>query len=429
MKRVLVVTPNWPPISCPDLHRVRMALPFFAEFGWDPLILKIDPDEQEGIRDPLLCDTVPENIRTWQAGAIPRRWTAWFGLNSVGLRSIFHLARLGSKIIEKEQPAVIFFSTTMFPVMILGRYWRWLHGVSYILDFQDPWRDERRVTDLTTRRSLKQRLTTIISAILEPFALRGACHVVSVSPQYPVTLTQRYSWIQPEQFTVLPFGAAEGDFALLPRLGVQQTIFDPNDGRQHWVYVGRGGGDMAFAARALFVALRNAKHSSPQMNSNIMIHFIGTDYAPADRSKKSIEPIAVECEVAEYVHEISTRIPYFEALRCLLDADALIVLGSNDNGYTASKIYPYILANKPMLAIFHEDSSVVEVSRSTGAGTVVTFNDLGDTAALATEIGARWFSLGDKRPSCTNWNTFDQYTARQMTRRLCDTFDAVATNS
>ena len=48
MKRVLIVTPNWPPVSYPDLHRVRMALPYFQQFGWEPIILKIDPDEQQG---------------------------------------------------------------------------------------------------------------------------------------------------------------------------------------------------------------------------------------------------------------------------------------------------------------------------------------------------------------------------------------------
>src|SRR5437764_13661920 len=103
------------------MHRVRMALPYFAENGWEPLILKIDPDEQEGTRDPQLAASLPPGIRTWQAGCIPKRWTAWFGLNHVGMRSVFHLARLGNTIIENERPALVFFSTTMFPLFLLGR--------------------------------------------------------------------------------------------------------------------------------------------------------------------------------------------------------------------------------------------------------------------------------------------------------------------
>ena len=49
------------------------------------------------------------------------------------------------------------------------------------------------------------------------------------------------------------------------------------------------------------------------------------------------------------------------------------IFGSDDPGYTASKIYPYILAEKPLLAIFHEESSVVRILQETNAGTVVTF--------------------------------------------------------
>ena len=426
MKRVLIVTPNWPPISCPDLHRARMALPYFADCGWEPLILKFDPDEQEGIRDPMLCESVPGGTRTWQAGAIPRSWTIWFGLNSVGLRGLLHLARLGSKVIRAERPSLLFFSTTMFPVMILGIYWKLVHGVPYVLDFQDPWRYERKPNALNPRRTLKQWLSARIADILEPLALRKVSHVVSVSPQYPATLARRYSWLRPEQFTVLPFGAAEGDFELLPRLSVRQSIFAPGDGMRHWVYVGRGGGDMALAARAFFTALRNARRASPADYEGVCIHFIGTDYAPPDRSRKTIEPIAVECGVGDMVEEISTRIPYFEALCCLQDADALIVLGSDDGGYTASKIYPYILAKKPLLAIFHEDSSVVGLVRKTNCGAVFTFNGQSTVTEIAKAIEGEWFDPARPRNVQTNWEEFDSYSARKMTQKLCRVFDAVA---
>lgn len=426
MKRVLVVTPNWPPISCPDLHRVRMALPYLSEFGWEPLILKIDPDEQEGMRDPMLCATLPEGTRTWQAGAIPRSWTSWFGLKSIGLRSIFHMALLGSKIIREEKPSLVFFSTTMFPVMILGRYWRFRHGVPFVLDFQDPWLYESRHKSKISRHSLKRRLSMFIAAILEPAALRTVNHIVSVSPQYPAMLAGRYPWLRAEHFSVLPFGAAESDFALLPKLGVRQSIFSPGDGKRHWVYVGRGGADMAFAARGLFAALRDARDSMPDKFSDLTLHFIGTDYAPAERSQKTIAPIAIECGVAGMVEEIAPRIPYLESLRCLLDADALIVLGSDDGGYSASKIYPYILARKPLLAIFHEDSSVADLVRSTAAGALVTFNANTSSAALAAEIGERWLDSACNEQSHTDMNAFSPYTARQMTGSLCRIFDAAA---
>jgi hypothetical protein len=48
-------------------------------------------------------------------------------------------------------------------------------------------------------------------------------------------------------------------------------------------------------------------------------------------------------------------------MQILLDSHALLVLGSESAHYTASKIFPYILANRPLLAVFHEESSVVRI--------------------------------------------------------------------
>lgn len=429
MRRVLIVTPNWPPISHPDLHRARMALPHLSEFGWEPLVLKVDPDEQDGIRDPMLCATIPKETRTWQAGAIPRSWTAWFGLNSVGVRCLLHMAVLGSRIIRKEKPALVFISTTLFPVMLLGRYWRWRHDVPYVLDFQDPWRQASSPDRRSSVPDMKGRIGRLFDAILEPIAMRRVSRVVSVSPQYPSVLMARYSHVRAGQFLVLPFGAAQADFAMIARLGVRQTIFAKGDGRKHWVYVGRGGADMAFAVRAFFIALCAARRAFPERYDNVAVHFIGTDYAPSDRSRKSIEPVAVECGAGDMVEEITGRIPYLEALCCLRDADALIVLGSEDRGYSASKIYPYILANRPLLAVFHEESSVVEVVRSTRSGTAVTFAAGMEPGEVAAKIEAAWFG-GDGVPQLdpphTNWDAFAPYTARQMTLRLCRLFDEVA---
>lgn len=420
MKRVLIVTPNWPPISCPDMHRVRMSLAFFGEFGWEPLILKVNPDEQEGIKDADLCRTVGNNIRTWQAGCLSKSWTRWLGLKNVGLRSFFHLAQLGNRIIEEEKPDLVFFSTTMFPLMCLGRYWYSKYGLPYVLDFQDPWLSDYKGDRVSFYQSWKYKVSQAIASFLEPLALRRSAHIISVSPGYVDTLLKRYDWLKPEQFTVLPFGAAERDFTYLKESPVKHTHFDRIDGKQHWVYVGRGGADMAFAVRSLFQAIGRSRQQSPDKFSNLMLHFIGTDYAPTAR--KTIEPIAIEEGVGDMVREHPRRVPYFEALQCLLDADALIVPGSDDPGYTASKIYPYILAGKPLLAIFHEKSSVVSVLQETNSGSAIAFASGAEISEIADAIETNWLEALPPATPQTDWAAFAPYTAREMTRRLCNIF-------
>lgn len=422
MKHALVVSPNWPPLSFPDMHRVRMALPYLAELGWEALILKIDPEEQSGIRDPALEATIPEGTRVWQAGCVPRRWTKWVGLNHVGIRSLGHIARLGGELIRREKPDVVFLSTTMFPLFALGRYWLRRHGIPYILDFQDPWRAGRYYHP--AQRTWKGLASQALAALLEPYAVKGAAHIVCVSPEYRDALAGRYG-IERERISVLPFGGPPHDFDLLSRMQVE-PVFPSGDGNEHWVYVGRGGEDMAFALRAIFTALRRARDENPQRYAKVRLHFLGTDYASGHRARKTVVPIAQECGVGELVLESPARVPYFQALRSLQAADALIVPGSADSGYTASKIYPYILAKRPLLAVFHERSSVVEVLRSTGAGTLVTFASTDSPEQVSEKIVNSWFQPSAPPPPATDWSAFEKYGAREMTRALCGLFDAVA---
>jgi hypothetical protein len=254
-----------------------------------------------------------------------------------------------------------------------------------------------------------------------------------VSPKYSENLLQRYSWLRENQFTVLPFGAPEADFEMLPSLKIQQHVFDPKDGKRHWVYVGRGGSDMALALRALFLAIRADRDRNSDVWDTIRLHFIGTSYAPSDRAVKTIEPLAQAIGIADLVDEQTQRLPYFEALQTLVDSDAILLIGSNDPGYTASKLYPCILARKPMLAIFHQQSSVVSILRECNAGRAVTFQSHDQPQALTTAITAHlnWLlSLSKGYQPDTHWEAFQPYTAREMTRKQCSVFDhclAIAT--
>src|SRR2546426_1154465 len=425
--RVLLVSPHFPPTNAADHQRVRMSLRFFEEFGWQATVLAVHAKDVEAVREPLLEATVPESTRVVRTNAYSTTWTRPFGAASLAMRAYPSLQRAVTNLLASEKYDAVFFSTTQFPVMALGRNWLRQFGVPYVLDFQDPWRND--YYDSTgiapPGGKFKFAFAKSLARILEPRVLREAAHVVSVSPAYPEMLMARYAWLGRQQFTVLPFGAAESDFDLVRRLGVKQNVFDPADGKRHWVYVGRGGADMALSLQALFEALKVLIQQNPGLADQLRLHFIGTAYAPENRAEKTVEPLAVASGLGGMVIEQTARLPYLEALRCLLDADALIVPGSDDCSYTASKIYPYILANKPLLAVFHEQSSVIDVLNKTKAGIVVGFK----TGEAVGEVGQRILQTGwlsaPLRPS-TDWSAFEPYTAREMTRRLCDVFEKPA---
>ncbi len=133
-----------------------------------------------------------------------------------------------------------------------------------------------------------------------------------------------------------------------------------------------------------------------------------------------------ELGIADLVEEHPHRVAYFEALQILVDSDAILLFGSDDPSYTASKLYPCILAQKPILAIFHQQSSVVEILRHCHAGRVVTFDSKDNPVDLLNDMNCQlnWLLSTPQgyQPEIV-WSEFQPYTAREMTRRQCAIFE------
>ena len=88
-------------------------------------------------------------------------------------------------------------------------------------------------------------------------------------------------------------------------------------------------------------------------------------------------PIARECGVAEAVTETPGRLDYLDALSRPDPArPAILLLGSSERHYTASKLYPALLAKRPILALFHEASSVVSILRAAASEPTVRVRHL-----------------------------------------------------
>ncbi|MBD2493041.1 glycosyltransferase [Nostoc sp. FACHB-280] len=427
--KVLIVSPHFPPINAADHQRIRMSLPYMEEFGWEAHVLTVRPDCVFGVNEPLLEKTVPQKIPVTRTGALSIEKTRRLGMSSLGWRSFPQLLAVGNRLLREQKFDLVYFSTTIFDAMVLGAIWYRRFGIPYVLDFQDPWLSDYYQNSKTARPPggrLKYGFSQLQAKLLEPIGVSAASHIISVSPAYPKILQQRYSHLRPEQFTVLPFGAPEQDFASLPALDVQQSIFNPDDGKRHWVYVGRGGDDMALALRSLFLGIKCDRLKNPQVWDSIRLHFIGTSYAPKEHAIKTAEPIAQELGIADLVTEHPVRIPYFEAIKVLTDSSAILLIGSNDSTYTASKLYPCILARKPILAVFHQQSSVVEILRQSQAGEAITFNSNSQPEDLLGEVTTalqKLLSLPHGYIPETNWSAFKPYTAREMTRKQCEIFD------
>lgn len=371
-----------------------MLLPFFRENGWQAQVLAVSPEQVAAQAEPWLVAALPADVPVHRANALGLAWSRLPGLGTLGLRALPAMALAGDRLLAAGGFDLVYFSTTVFEVHILGPRWKRKFGVPFVMDYQDPWVNDYYAAHPEVAPPggrLKYSLANGLHRWMEPRVLRECAGMTSVSPEYPKQLARRYPWVERMPCLVQAFPGAQRDFdrlaGTMPVPGA--TGIDFSDGRVHWAYVGRGGADMAKAMRGIFRSLRD--HAPETLKRRLKVHLIGTSYAPVGRGIESLAPLAAEFGLRDLVDERPGRIPYSETLAVLRKADALIVPGSDDAAYTASKIYPYLLAGRPLLAVFHENSSVVDLIGRVGGAVCVPFAANDSDAALASRIAEHWF--------------------------------------
>jgi len=183
---------------------------------------------------------------------------------------------------------------------------------------------------------------------------------------------------------------------------------------------------MYATVQALFAAVRLGLQREQSLFAKLRLHFVGTSYSPKGAAPQHVLDLAMKEGIGSQVTEQTARIPYLDSLQVMLDSHALFLVGSDEPHYTASKIFPYVLSGKPLLAIFHEASSVMTILRETEAGSPIGYDEVSTPGTKVKQIAERLdVLLRSPRGSraATNWASFERYTARAMTQRLASSFN------
>lgn len=373
-RRVLLVSPHFPPVNAPDHQRVRALLPHLVETGWEAEVLCVDSPQVEGPRDDLLERTIPACVRVHRCGAIPLGLARTLRCGQIGYRAYFHLRAAGDRLLRTGRFDLVFFSTAIFETLALGPHWKRRFGVPYMVDLHDPW-----VTDYYDRPGaaappggrLKFALAQCIARCCEPRVMREAAHVICVSPDYPKALRRRYPDLPEERFSVVAFAAPQHDFEALDRLPLGPAIWGPCGGKPRWLYLGRVVPAMRLPLAGLMRWLGAAANST---DAGPELWFVGTKYLGTDQTESLVGKIARAEAVSDRVKEHEARVPYFDGLRLLQTAAVVLVVGSDDPSYTASKVYSVLLAGRPVLALIHRQSAAAERLSGSSNAVVIPFD-------------------------------------------------------
>ncbi|TDG35325.1 hypothetical protein EZJ43_14425 [Pedobacter changchengzhani] len=401
-----------------------MSLPYFEELGWQAEVITVDQKFTDVVKDELLLNTVPTSIPIHRVKALSKKYTAKVGLGSLALRSLWFIRKKGNELLKTKKFDLIYFSTTEFPVCILGTYWKKKFGIPYVIDMQDPWHTDYYKDKPKAERPKKYWFSYRLNKYLEPLAMKAVDGLIAVSANYIETLEQRYPRLKNKLSAVITFGAFEVDFEIATEYNEQLNLVYKAEKKQvNLVYVGRGGHDLKPALQTLFSAFKKGLKEDPQRFEKISMHFIGTSYAPKGKGEFTVKPVASDFGLTNYVSEYTDRIGFYESIKNLQNADGLMIVGSNQADYTASKLYPYILAKKPLLAVLHSGSSATKILKDCNAGYYI---GIGSEEEFAFKTLSNYLEgIKNNLIPATDWEAFKPYTAKAMSEKQVKLFNEV----
>lgn len=425
LKKILFVSPNFPPINAADMHRVRQLLMNFDPNTYQIDVIAIKPELADAYSmDYMLLNTIPHNYKVFHVEAIPLKVSKKIGIGSISMRSFFHFMFKGNSLIKKNNYDLIFFSTTATHVMFLGRYWKKKFNIPFVLDIQDPWVNDYYLLRPTAERPPKYMFNFKLDTYLESKTIPEAAAIISVSSKYNEYFKEKYNLNSRIILETIPFGVDEKDFQLKTNT-TENNIFIKY--KYTVLYIGRGGHDLQESIKYLFSGFKIGLEKNPELFKSIQLFFIGTSYASKGKGKKTIEPLAEDMLLQKYVTEITDRVSYFETINLLLASDILFIPGSIDEKYTPSKLYPYLLCKKPILAITNVKSEMNQLANSIDCVSLYHFNDSKEPLQVYESIAAAIEKNlnSENKVSDIPKQIVDEFSAKAMSEKVFDLFNRV----
>jgi len=331
---------HFPPFAgSSGVQRTLRFMQHLPAAGWQPLILSVDPRAYEYCSDDLLkeipADTVVRRAFALDAArhlafrgryigwtARPDRWMLW---KYAGIRA-------GLQMIRRYRPDAIWSTYPIATAHVIGTELHRQTGLPWLADFRDPMAQEGYPRDPLTWQSFKN---------IETQTIRNASRSIFTTPGAARVYRQRYPEAG-ERIVVLENGYDEESFAGAPP--ADQTSAALNDGAITLLHSGVVYPEERDPTQ-LFEALRLIKEKHRLASGKLKIRFrsSGHDHLLKELAEKHGVQESIEC---------CPPIPYRQALAEMLRADGLLVMqASGCNEQIPAKIYEYLRAGRPIIAL------------------------------------------------------------------------------
>ncbi|WP_407556134.1 hypothetical protein [Winogradskyella sp. 4-2091] len=411
MKTVLIIYPHWVPANLAGVQRPRLIGNYLKQFGWKPLLLTVDSKFYEETPDPHIAKTASGDIEVIYTKAYKVGKPRIIG--DIGLRAYPFLKKEALRICKERKIDCIWVPIPSFYTAVLGRVIHNKTGIPYGIDYIDPW-----VRDITNQNDTRAKLSQSVARTLEPYAVKKAAFITGVSTPYYWPVIER-NFKKPPVHVGMPYGFDPNDHKI--KLEGLKMPWDEIENCKPWIYAGAFLPNSHLFMDCFFNAIKELKDAG-NWDPNIKLFFIGTGPYPAKR----ITAYAADYGLEEMVVEQRERQPFLNILNYLSHADRVMLFGSTEKHYTASKTFQCLLSERPLFTVLHAESSAVQVIKDVKADAYLVAYDEGDTKP---KIVKAISNVLDPFQKNEDWSpvleSLDQYSSKQSAKVLAEAMDKV----
>lgn len=414
VKRVLMVAYHYPPIQgSSGVQRTLSFSRYLADHGWQPIVLTVHPRAYPNTHDGQLRQ-IPSAVTVKRAFALdtsrhlsirgaypgilalPDRWSSWWlGAIPAGLR-----------LIRRYRPEVLWSTFPIATAHLIGLTLHRLTGIPWVADFRDSMTEDNYPPDRATWRLYrwieKNAVTRCRRAV---FTTRGAVAMYAA----------RYPDVPPTRWGLIANGYDEDSFA-----EAEKSAPTPRTSGSPAVLVHSG---LLYPSerdpRVFFAALAELMQEgvATPANTNIILRASGYD--------EYYEPIIREHGLQGIVR-LEPAIPYRAALSEMLNADGLLIFqASNCNHQVPAKLYEYLRARRPILALTDPAGDTAAVLREAGVQTIAPL-DAKDR--IKTALTGFLQAIQEGRAVTASAAAVARYSRRSQASELAALFDSLCTN-
>ena len=419
MKKVLIITYYWPPAGGPGVQRWLKFVKYLPDFGIEP-VLYVPENPHYPMQDPSLSNEVPKNLKIYRhpikepyglAGLLFPKKTKRIssGIIQTKNQTILEKAMLWVRgnffipdarknwvkpsvtflldVLGKEQINTIITTGPPHSVHLIGHQLKEKLDLTWIADFRDPWTSigYHKKLKLTKSSQKKHRA-------MEQTVLNNADKIIVTSPttkkEFELITKKPISVITNGYDTEYNGGANVDNRFTIAYIGSLLTGRNPKN---------------------LWKVLSDLARENEVFRTDLQLEFIGV-------VAQDVLDTLYRYELGPYI-KIKGYVSHAEALRKQRRAQLLLLLeidSEETRGIIPGKLFEYMAARRPILAVGPEKWDVADIVTGTNTGKIFDYQS---NAALK-EVILGWFKAFKNGKLMVDPNGIEQYGRKALTEQL-----------